>query len=118
MPNTFDTKLVRKQGSTLSAAYVVQDEDGNTSTENISGWSVEVNVRQYADSAIADVSVSTAAGTVTIDNTAKIITVGPSTTVTLDPGKYVYDIKITKASGEIYLTETFAFVVPQPVTRA
>lgn len=93
------------QGSDFSETFVSTESDG--SRTNLAGYSGTAKIKKHygaTSSTSFTVSITTAIGEVTISLPA-------ATTVSLEPGRYYYDVRLQSASGKVSrLVEGMAFV--------
>ncbi len=120
MPGILDFKV--PQGETFVRIIEIIESDGITSAPlDLTGFSIEMQVREKIGSDTPIVTASTGNGKITIDSPAtdgKItITLSDTETSALKPRKNVYDIEYTAGSGAKVRMLQGDFVVSAEVTR-
>lgn len=87
--------LVIDQGTTFSAEIDLVDVNGNV--YNLTGYTVAAQMRKnYTSSAATTFNASHTSGGGKIT-----LSLLPTTTATLEPGRYLYDVEITSTGGTI-----------------
>ena len=103
--------IVIDQGATFSTDITLLDDNGDTL--NLSGYTVESQVRKWYTSAtpaaVFTASINNSIGVITLDLTA-------NQTSNLVAGRYVYDVEINDGTSISRVVEGIITVTPQ-VTR-
>lgn len=102
--------LVIDQGATFSSDLALTDENGDALS--LEGYTAESQMRKWYTSSTAidfATAINLEAGTITLSLTA-------AQSESITPGRYVYDVKITKAGVESRVVEGIVTVTPN-VTR-
>ena len=104
------------QGSVLSVVLVYTDS--NNTPVNLTGYTAAMQLRQNYNSDVADLTLTTANGGITIVGATGTITINATATQTglLDPGFYVYDLELTSGSNISRLIQG-QLTVAEQVTR-
>lgn len=108
--------LTFPQGATWSLALTWNDDGGDPI--NLTGYAARMQVRASYDAAATALSLANGSG-ITLGGAAGAITlsVPASTTTTVNPGTYVYDLELQSSGGEVTrLVEGTLEVTPE-VTR-
>lgn len=104
------------QGSVWSVVLVYTDS--NNTPVNLTGYTAAMQLRQNYNSDIADLTLTTANGGITIVGATGTITITATAVQTgaLDPGFYVYDLELTSGSNISRLIQG-QLTVAEQVTR-
>ena len=93
------------QGADFSETFSSTENDGSTS--NLTGFTASASLKKHYGSSTSvpfTVSITTAVGEVAIAMTS-------GKTVSLEPGRYVYDVRLQSPSGAVSrMVEGMAFV--------
>jgi hypothetical protein len=93
------------QGSDFSETFFSTESDGSRS--NLAGYTGTAKMKKHYDATSStsfSVSITSSIGEVTISLPA-------ATTVSLEPGRYYYDVRLTSGTGAVSrLVEGMAFV--------
>ena len=93
------------QGADFTKTFTSKESDG--SVTNLSGYSAEAKIKKHYTSTTStsfSVGITSTTGEVTISMPS-------TTTVSLDSGRYYYDVKLTSGTGAVSrLVEGMAFV--------
>lgn len=86
---------------------------------DVTGYTADMQVRQFVDSSTILVELSTTNGRITIDGALGQINLALTSTETagLTPGSYIYDLNIQSPGGYVYKIIQGAFVVNASVTN-
>lgn len=86
------------QGATYQLVVVYKDDSGNPI--NLSGYSAYMQLRENFDSTVADLTLSTANGGISIDGPNGEITIQATATqtMTLTSDYYLYDLELVSGS--------------------
>lgn len=108
--------LTFPQGATWSFSLAWNDDDGDPI--NLTGYSAAMQVRQTYKSTTPVVSVSSGSG-ITLGGALGTVAVQVSATTTDDikAGRYVYDLELTSAGGEVTRLIEGTLTVTPEVTR-
>lgn len=109
--------IVCEQGATFRLMLTWRNPNGTP--VNVTGYSAKMDVRQKASTGHTELSLSTAAGGITlggVDGTV-LLTATATTTNALVSGVYVYDLELTSAGGEVTRLVAGSFTVDEQVTR-
>ena len=112
MAAVYVSNLVVNTGTTFTQTFSLENSD-SSSTLNLSGYSISAQMRKHAGSSsytTFNSSVVSAAGTVKVG-------LGTTTTASLKPGRYVYDVLITDNAGVITRVVEGSVLVREGVTR-
>jgi hypothetical protein len=113
MAAVYVSNLVVNTGTTFTQTFSLENSD-SSSTLNLSGYSISAQMRKHAGSSsyttFNSSVVSAAAGTVKVG-------LGTTTTASLKPGRYVYDVLITDNAGVITRVVEGSVLVREGVTR-
>lgn len=109
MATTNDSKIIVKQGETITHISLFEDESGTA--QDLTDWTGRLQVRSQADdtgTALYEVTdyAFTDSGLASVD-------VAP----TITPGVYVYDERFVDGDGDVIFTDTNLFIVQQPVSK-
>ena len=112
MAAVYVSNLVINSGATFSQTFNLENS-ASSSSLNLSNFTVAAQMRKHSGST----GVTTFTSTIT-DNTGGTIRVGltSATTASLKPGRYVYDIVITKDANKQTVVEGNV-LVREGVTR-
>lgn len=104
------------QGSVWSVVLVYTDS--NDTPVNLTGYTAAMQLRQNYNSDVADLTLTTANGGITIVGATGTITITATAVQTgaLDPGFYVYDLELTSGSNISRLIQG-QLTVAEQVTR-
>ena len=104
------------QGSVWSVVLVYTDS--NNTPVNLTGYTAAMQLRQNYNSDVADLTLTTANGGISIVGATGTITINATATQTglLDPGFYVYDLELTSGSNISRLIQG-QLTVAEQVTR-
>jgi hypothetical protein len=104
------------QGSVWSVVLVYTDS--NNVPVNLTGYTAAMQLRQNYNSDVADLTLTTANGGITIVGATGTITINATAAQTgdLDPGFYVYDLELTSGSNISRLIQG-QLTVAEQVTR-
>jgi phage tail sheath gpL-like len=104
------------QGSVWSVVLVYTDS--NDAPVNLTGYTAAMQLRQNYNSEVADLTLTTANGGISIVGATGTITITATATQTglLDPGFYVYDLELTSGSNISRLIQG-QLTVAEQVTR-
>ena len=104
------------QGSVWSVVLVYTDS--NNTPVNLTGYTAAMQLRQNYNSEVADLTLTTANGGITIVGATGTITITATAVQTglLDPGFYVYDLELTSGSNISRLIQG-QLTVAEQVTR-
>ena len=103
--------LVIDQGSTFTATIDLTDPAGNVF--NLTGYTVAAQMRKnYTSSSAVTFVASHSAGTGKID-----LSLSATTTNTLSPGRYLYDVEITSPGGGVTRVVEGIVTVTPGITR-
>lgn len=104
------------QGSVWTVTFVYKDDAGVAI--NLSGYTAAMQLRQNYDSTVADLTLTTSNGGITITGATGTIVVTATATQTgaLDAGYYVYDLELTNGANVSRLVQG-QIVVAEQVTR-
>jgi hypothetical protein len=113
MAAVYVSNLVVNTGTTFTQTFSLENSD-SSSILNLSGYSISAQMRKHAGSSTyisfnASV-VNPNAGTVKVG-------LGTTTTASLKPGRYVYDVLITDNVGAITRVVEGSVLVREGVTR-
>jgi len=93
------------QGADFTETFVSRESDGSAS--NLAGYSGKAQIKKHPDSTTSksfSVSITGSTGEVAIAMTSGV-------TSGLNPGRYLYDVKLTSSSGAVSrLTQGMALV--------
>ena len=109
---TLKANLVIDQGADFSATIDVIDADGNAF--DLSNYTAAAQMRKsYASETAYDFTASDngVSGQITL-------TMSNSTTNTIDPGRYLYDVEITLSGGNVIRVVEGIVTVTPGITRA
>jgi len=113
MAAVYVSNLVVNTGTTFTQTFSLENSD-SSSVLNLSGYNITAQMRKHAGSSsyiTFDASVLSAnAGTIKVG-------LGTTTTASLKPGRYVYDILISDNSGVITRVVEGSVLVREGVTR-
>ena len=109
----YTSNLTINTGTTFSQVFTLESAATNSATD-LTGFTANAQMRKHAD-ALTFTNFSTQI----INPTSGIIRVGLSTsqTAALKPGRHVYDVLITDASGEVTRVLEGSVLVRQGATR-
>jgi hypothetical protein len=110
------TKLARQsnisidQGTDYTLSLTVEDDDGETLS--LAGYTANAQIRKHYMSAnsidfIAEIQ----------DNTAILLTLTPTQTVNVEPGRYVYDVEIRSPANTVTRVVEGICTIRAEVTR-
>ncbi len=104
------------QGSVWSVVLVYTDS--NNTPVNLTGYTAAMQLRQNYNSEVANLTLTTANGGISIVGATGTITINATATQTglLDPGFYVYDLELTSGSNISRLIQG-QLTVAEQVTR-
>lgn len=104
------------QGSVWSVVLVYTDS--NDAPVNLAGYTAAMQLRQNYNSEVADLTLTTANGGISIVGATGTITITATAVQTglLDPGFYVYDLELTSGSNISRLIQG-QLTVAEQVTR-
>lgn len=104
------------QGSVWTVILVYTDSNG--APVNLTGFTAALQLRQNYNSDVADLTLTTANGGISIVGVTGTITVTATAAQTgdLDPGFYVYDLELTSGSNISRLIQG-QLTVAEQVTR-
>ena len=104
------------QGSVWSVVLVYTDS--NNTPVNLTGYTAAMQLRQNYNSEVADLTLTTANGGISIVGATGTITITATAVQTgaLDPGFYVYDLELTSGSNISRLIQG-QLTVAEQVTR-
>lgn len=103
--------LVVDQGATFDASIDVTDV--NDTAYDLTGYSVAAQMRKnYASSTSVTFTTSHTEGSGRIN-----LELSASTTATIEPGRYLYDVEITSAEGKITRVVEGIVTVTPGITR-
>jgi len=102
-----------EQGMDFEHLFSLGDNDNNT-TLNLSGFSISAYLRKWSGSTTH--TAFTASIPAPVDGEIKL-EMTDTTTNTLSPGRYVYDVVITDSSSKKYKVVEGSVLVRQGVTR-
>jgi hypothetical protein len=104
------------QGSVWTVVLVYTDS--NDTPVNLTGYTAAMQLRQNYNSDVADLTLTTANGGITIVGATGTITINATAAQTgdLDPGFYVYDLELTSGSNISRLIQG-QLTVAEQVTR-
>jgi hypothetical protein len=103
------TNLIMTRGDTFSVTLNLKDGDGND-VVRVPGDIVYFTVKKSTST--ADIVTQK-----TLQYNESQLTINPDDTKEIDPGNYLYDIQLTKSTGEVYtLVKPSAFTVRADVT--
>jgi hypothetical protein len=113
MAAVYVSNLVVNTGTTFTQTFSLENSD-SSSILNLSGYTVSAQMRKHAGS-----SSYTTFSSAVLNSTAGTIRVGLGTTTTasLKPGRYVYDVLITDNAGVITRVVEGSVLVREGVTR-
>lgn len=88
------------------------------SAVNLTGYSAQMQVRQYAESTAVALSLVNGTG-ITLGGTAGTIALSAVATATsaIEAGQYVYDLKLVSGAGYVTRLVQGTFTVSEEVTR-
>jgi len=113
MAAVYVSNLVVNTGTTFTQTFSLENSDSSSSL-NLGGYIVSAQMRKHAgSSAYTSFTASIlnpSAGTIKVG-------LGTTTTVSLKPGRYVYDVLITDNSGVITRVVEGSVLVREGVTR-
>ena len=113
MAAVYVSNLVVNTGTTFTQTFSLENSD-SSSVLNLGGYTVSAQMRKHAgSSAYTSFTASIlnpSAGTIKVG-------LGTTTTVSLKPGRYVYDVLITDNSGVITRVVEGSVLVREGVTR-
>jgi hypothetical protein len=113
MAAVYVSNLVVNTGTTFTQTFSLENSDSSSSL-NLGGYTVSAQMRKHAgSSAYTSFTASIlnpSAGTIKVG-------LGTTTTVSLKPGRYVYDVLITDNSGVITRVVEGSVLVREGVTR-
>jgi len=109
--------IICEQGATLDRNLTFRD--GNGSLVNLTGFSAHMQVRPTVASATITLDLSTSNSRIVLGGTAGtiVLNVPASTTASLVPGDYVYDLELTSPNGVVRRLVEGKFKVKPEVTR-
>lgn len=112
------TDLKIDQFATFTTAFKWQTKSSGQPV-NLTGYTAAMQIRRTPDSATALVSISSPSNGITIDplNGKVTIEIPYTTTSTLTPGKYVYDLVLTNTASKKKRLVEGVVVVDAGVTR-
>lgn len=97
MAAVYVSNLVVNTGTTFTQTFSLENSD-SSSNLNLSGYTISAQMRKHAGSSsytpFSASVVNAAAGTIRVG-------LGTTTTASLKPGRYVYDVLITDNAGVI-----------------
>ena len=104
------------QGAVWTVVFVYKDPNDNPI--NLTGYTAAMQLRQAYDSAVADLTLTTSNGGITITGATGTVTVNATATQTgaLTPGFYVYDLELTSGTNISRLVQG-QLTVAEQVTR-
>ena len=104
------------QGSVWTVVLVYTDS--NDTPVNLTGYTAAMQLRQNYNSDVADLTLTTANGGISIVGATGTITINATAVQTglLDPGFYVYDLELTSGSNISRLIQG-QLTVAEQVTR-
>lgn len=104
------------QGSVWSVVLVYTDS--NDTPVNLTGYTAAMQLRQNYNSEVADLTLTTANGGISIVGATGTITITATAVQTgaLDPGFYVYDLELTSGANISRLIQG-QLTVAEQVTR-
>jgi phage tail sheath gpL-like len=104
------------QGSVWTVVLVYTDS--NNTPVNLTGYTAAMQLRQNYNSEVANLTLTTANGGISIVGATGTITINATATQTglLDPGFYVYDLELTSGSNISRLIQG-QLTVAEQVTR-
>ena len=107
------SNLTVNTGTTFSQIFTLESADTNSATD-LTGFSATAQMRKHPGS-----SSATNFSTTIINATSGRIRVGLSTsqTASLKPGRFMYDILITDAAGEVTRVLEGSVLVREGVTK-
>ena len=114
MAAVYVSNLVINTGSTFQQQFELENVSSNSALD-IAGFTISSQMRKHAGS-------TGIAGTFTASiadaNTGKIqIGLTSTTTATIKPGRYVYDVVVSDSAGEVTRVVEGSVLVRQGVTR-
>lgn len=113
MAAVYVSNLVVNTGTTFTQTFSLENSD-SSSILNLGGYTVSAQMRKHAGSSsytsFSASVVNATAGTVRVG-------LGTTTTASLKPGRYVYDVLITDNAGVITRVVEGSVLVREGVTR-
>jgi hypothetical protein len=109
--------IICEQGATLERNLTFRD--GNGLLVNLTGFSAQMQVRPTVTSSTVTLELSTLNNRIVLGGQAGTITlnVPATTTATLAPGDFVYDLELTSPNGVVRRLVEGKFKVKPEVTR-
>jgi hypothetical protein len=114
MAAVYVTNLVINSGSDFSQSFNLEGT-ANNSPLNLTGYSIESQVRKWSGSSSSVSFASTISNPPTLGKI--ILALSSETTLLLKPGRYVYDIVITDSFGTKNRVVEGMVLVREGVTR-
>jgi hypothetical protein len=113
MASVYVSNLVVNTGTTFTQTFSLENSD-SSSNLNLSGYTISAQMRKHAGS-----STYTTFNTSIVNAANGIIKIGLGTTSTasLKPGRYVYDVLIADNAGVITRVVEGSVLVREGVTR-
>lgn len=107
-PGRYNITIVQGTTFQLSPQWLV-----NNAAVNMTGYSADMQIRQFVDSASLLDEASTANGKIVLDPTNGIanITIPSTSTATYAAGQYTYALNYTAPNGTVYQILNGTFVV-------
>ena len=116
-----DYDIIIKQGADFYwQIYIVDEVDGVETATDLTGYSVEMQIRKTHDDTTILATYSTSNGKITLDESNGIITINdPAAATELYEGGYkgVYDVETTAPSGFVDRVIAGQAIVTPEVTR-
>ena len=108
------SNLVINTGATFSQTFSLENISTNSALD-LSGFSASSQMRKHAGS--TGVAATFTASIQNAENGALQVGLSSSTTATLKPGRYVYDVIVSDSVGEVTRVVEGSVLVRQGVTR-
>lgn len=95
MAAVYVNNIIINAGSDFSQVFTLENSDSN-SAFNLTGYTISAQMRKYAGSSTATTFTTSTVGS--LANGKILISLTSEQTVSLKPGRYVYDVVITNSS--------------------